>query len=645
MPNPFKHLAPRFPLHLNINPKFKRFLVSFFSILVIVVTITATLSFFLIYLPGINLYRQIQKTQTDSQQLQAAIQSKNIDQIKQQLDSLKDNLGQITKSYSKFSYLKVVPYAKDYYSDGSLLLDTGTIGIDTGQILLTAIEPYKDFLGLEGSATSSAQTTEDRITFLTQSVESILPHLDDIESKVEKINNNLSQIDPSRYPDQIKNFKIQSNILKAQELSNSAYTLVKDGKPILTKISWLLGKDDPRHYLLLFQNDAELRPTGGFWTAYGVLKVDNGKITPLVSEDIYHLDERFSSTIPAPRPLKAYHINVPYLNLRDMNLSPDFPTSVEQFLGHYQKLAPTPKIDVVVALDTQVLVDLVEVLGRIGVPGFGNFSSEPDKRCDGCPQIIYQLEWIAGRPRNYIEENRKGFLGPLMHSILSNAMGSEKEKIGPLAQATIKNINQKHVLFYFLDPDIQQAGNLANITGQIKTTDSSTDYFALIDANMASAKSNLFIRQQIRHEIVVNQGKVEHKIAVKYTNPTKASNCNLEKGDLCLNAPKYRDWFRFYVPTGSQLIEMKGSEVEPVVYEELGKQVFEGFYGDKYPLYAESSSKTSIQYTSSVLPSPNYQIFLQKQAGTKPIEYQLYVNGKLYDTFSWLSDKTIKLNL
>jgi len=90
---------------------------------------------------------------------------------------------------------------------------------------------------------------------------------------------------------------------------------------------------------------------------------------------------------------------------------------------------------------------------------------------------------------------------------------------------------------------------------------------------------------------------------------------------------------------------MTGTEVEPLVYEELGKQVFEGFYGNKYPLYAQSSLKTTVQYTSSVKPSSNYSLLLQKQPGTKPIEYELYVNGQLNQTFTWLSDKLIKLSL
>lgn len=90
---------------------------------------------------------------------------------------------------------------------------------------------------------------------------------------------------------------------------------------------------------------------------------------------------------------------------------------------------------------------------------------------------------------------------------------------------------------------------------------------------------------------------------------------------------------------------MTGSEVDPVIYQELGKQVFEGFYGNKYPLYAQGSLKTSVQYQSPVAPSNQYTIYLQKQPGTKAIPYELWVNGHKFDSFSWTADKIIKLAL
>ena len=70
--------------------------------------------------------------------------------------------------------------------------------------------------------------------------------------------------------------------------------------------------DSPRTYLILFQNDKELRPTGGFMTAYAIMKVDKVKFTPVLSSDIYTLDAAYKPSIPAPAPIINY-IKGPYI--------------------------------------------------------------------------------------------------------------------------------------------------------------------------------------------------------------------------------------------------------------------------------------------------------------------------------------------
>ncbi len=626
--------------------RFFRIAVSILSVLAIIVAVTGVLGFFFVYLPAKDFYQQVNSLQANVSDLKTAVANKDLKSTQVQIDNLQSKIGVIEKSYTKFKYASFLPYAKNYYRDGLNAISIAKEGLSTGTILIKAIEPYQDFLGLKSAVKTDAnQTTEDRIAFLTQSVESIIPHLDTINQNLNTIENNLNQIDANRYPENFKDIPLRSLINQAKQTVGEAHKLFSNGQPILKKISWLLGKDKARNYLLIFQNNGELRASGGFWTAYSTLTIKDGKISAGASNNIYDLDDKVNSKIPAPRIIKNYHINVPYFYVRDMNISPDYPTAAATFLEYYQKAYGTKtKFDAVIALDTELLVDLVEVFGTIDTP-LGKFNSKPDNRCNGCPMIIYELEYMAGRPRNYIDPTRKGFLGPLMHSMLSNAMGSGKEKLGALAQVGINSIYEKHLMFYFVDPEMQSAAVLANMAGSITQTDNSTDYLALNDSNFAGAKSNLFITQKIKHEITTKDNKVSHKVGVTYTNPFEASNCNLEKGDLCLNASQYRDLFRFYVPTGSTLQKMTGSEVTVEPYQELGKTVFEGFYGNKYPLYPKSSSKISIEYTSSVPLNHNYTLLLQKQPGTKSVDYEIWLNGKKVDAFNWVADKTIKLSL
>ena len=617
----------------------------FVWIILITFSIIFVLFFFFVFVPGKKILAQIDNIKKSVPLIQQAVSDKDLDKIKESLNTTTNQIASIEINYKKFAWLKILPIIGNYYKDGQQSLIIATQGIETGKILAQAIEPYKDFLGAKGSSTSNEKTTEDRIAFLTESVEGLIPYLDQIEAKIALIQTAIEQIDPSRYPEEYKGFQLKSSIIQAKDTIDESYKFIKDGKPVIGKISWLLGKDSPRKYLIIFQNEGELRPSGGFWTAYSTLTVKNGKVTPGTASNIYDLDDKINSRVPAPRLLKSYHINVPYLNLRDNNLSPDFPTDGQIFLDQYYKaMGKKDQFDAVIAIDTNLLVDMVKILGKLDTR-VGTFTAEPDKRCNGCPQIIYEMQWMSGRPRNYIEPNRKDFMNPLMSSLLANIMGSEKTKMPSIIEAALKNVNEKHVLFYFPDQEMQKIGDLANITGKIVDIDKNTDYVHLNDANFASAKSNIFITQKIKHDITIKNGIAEHKISVTYENPAPASNCNLEKGDLCLNAAQYRDLFRFYVPINSKLIKMTGSEVEPVLYEELNKQVFEGFYGNKYALNANSSIKTSVQYTSGAQIGSEYILLLQKQPGTKAVPYELTINGEKQETFDWVADKTIKFSL
>ena len=164
-----------------------------------------------------------------------------------------------------------------------------------------------------------------------QTLEAITPQLDEVSSHLTKSKEEIAQIDPNRYPSTIAGKPIRANIIKLQQTLDAGYIALTEAKPFISLLPKLLGQDSEKTYMILFQNDAELRPTGGFMTAYAYIKVNKGKITPLDSYDIYDLDARWNRKLPAPEPIKKYLPLVNNWNLRDMNLSPDFKTSMDIF--------------------------------------------------------------------------------------------------------------------------------------------------------------------------------------------------------------------------------------------------------------------------------------------------------------------------
>ena len=365
--------------------------------------------------------------------------------------------------------------------------------------------------------------------------------------------------------------------------------------------------------------------------------MNNGKLTVERSDDIYNLDASIPHP-PAPDEILTYHKGVNRFFIRDSNLSPDFVESMKLFNSLYKNSSQAVEYDGVIALDSKVLVDMLKIYGDTEAGGV-LFSAKEDERCD-CPQVLYTLFDIVDRPVNYIKEDRKGILGQLMFVLLQKALGFSPSKYwGTLSQTMYRNLEEKHILLNFIDKDLQGAAERINFAGRI--TQFQEDYLHVNNVNFAGAKSNLFVQESIETNTAKKSGKIMREVKVTFKNPYPHSDCNLERGGLCLNAT-LRNWIRVYVPEGSELVEFKGSERKVQTYEDLGKTVFEGFLTVQ-PL---GQSEVTITYTlPGNIDTNEYRIMIQKQPGQQTQKLTVNIlNKKIFDDIFDI-DKIYKANL
>ena len=205
----------------------------------------------------------------------------------------------------------------------------------------------------------------------------------------------------------------------------------------------------------------------------------------------------------------------------------------------------------------------------------------------------------------------------------------------------IADIAQKHVLFSVNNNDAQSGLAALNATGQILPFDG--DYLHINDTNFGGAKSNLFLSESVDQNYQVQgDGSIQKTVTIIYKNPYQPSDCNLEHGNLCLNAIQ-RDWLRLYVPQGSKIVSSSGSEVKMTTYNESGKTVFEGFLTVR-PL---GTATYTVTYTLpfKVAGGSPLPLMVQKQPGTDNNQYTVSVNGRQVQSFPLLTDQTLKLNV
>lgn len=562
----------------------------------------------------------------------AILSSQNIMALPEKIAQLKTGKEKIQASYHKLAFYGKIPLLKQYYFDGETLFKVADLGISSAEKGVNALVPYADILGFQGEGSFAGGTTQDRIVLILETLKEIQPTIDQIDQEMRTLANLLNEIDPNRYPQKLKGQEIRNKIIEIQKTSKIASQTFSDYKPVIASLGKMAGAEEPQKYLVLFQNDNELRPTGGFLTAYAIITIDKGVVNSEKSDDIYELDQKFTKRIAIPEVLGKYLTTEKYYHLRDMNISPDFKTSMEEFYANYSTVRGEPDdIDGIIAVDTHVLSELLKVIGPVEAPGYGVFSAENDIRCD-CPQVVYALSEIITKPTPYMREDRKGVLGPLMKSILAKTFDLDKARFPELFAVAMSSIESRHLQMYFMDETSQLAteqinagGRLYELKDNFKDWQMGTnmDFLAIVDANLGGAKSNLFTNYEVKQTINAPvDGRLEKTVEITYKNTHKADNCNLEAGKLCLNST-LNDWLRIYVPAGSELIDIQGISNEASVYEEENLTVIDGYFS----LEPMGLAKIKLSYTVPYTDTVNYNLKMWKQGGIDAVPLLIDVTG------------------
>ncbi|MEU1677452.1 DUF4012 domain-containing protein [Micromonospora zamorensis] len=136
----------------------------------------------------------------------------------------------------------------------------------------------------------------------------------------------------------------------------------------------LLGASGPRRYLLVSQNLAELRATGGMFGAYAIMEAENGKVKMGKQGSSASLGQ-FTPALKLPAETRALWTDLPGIYPADVNLSPHFPTAAALYREMFRRKTGTT-VDGVLAVDPVVLSYLLKATGPVLVPGGVPLASE-----------------------------------------------------------------------------------------------------------------------------------------------------------------------------------------------------------------------------------------------------------------------------
>lgn len=603
--------------------KNKKVLLSIGGVLVTLFLIVFVASYLFVFSPLQEVQKDVDALRRDGAQAKKAFQDRDLvlleetfKQTEKDLDTLKETRD------TRFSWAKNFPKIKDYYADTDYFINSGHYAIDAGREFVVLVTPFADAAGLKIEAgqaieeKSFAEAFSDWIALMPKVANEIDPFL----LKLSKVGDELGKVDASKYPEEFRGTAIRSTIVSAQSTLGQLNENAPDIKNALIYIPRVLAAGTPdKRYMIIMQNNAELRPTGGFWTFYATFRISNALLSSdFSSKDMYSIDlaldavdAYYDFSVGLPDPLRKY-LKVERWFARDANFSPDFPTSVTQFYKSYDlaaKISPVEikTVDGIFAMDTQVLKELLEVTGPATVNGV---TYTPDN-------VVLELEKIASLALRE-QQNRKKVLGDLMERMLVNVFESDKNLWSSLINKGINLADRKHIVAYLNDTEVQALVEKYNYGGRIVPVTGS-DYLFAVSANLGGDKTSMFITRDITSSLTKEGNDWVKQVDVKFSyGPAE--------GEYAVFATTYRDWFRLYVPKGSQLLGIEGSEDTTGSADELDKTYFYG-----YLTLSPGGSKTlSFKYKlpAGVVGEKDYQLYIQKQSGINTEVYNVLVNGK-----------------
>lgn len=422
--------------------------------------------------------------------------------------------GQLETIHQQFGLLVALPGVKKSFETGQHAVAAGNEVAHLGSLVQKLFDS-----SLSGDA-------RGYVTFMT-TYHDLAP---DIRSSLDTLSYHFQKIDvkklPSDYQQQFTDLQMTFSDL------NDVFTRLDKDFSVLYDVLGFSGEKD---FLLLFQNNQELRPTGGFIGSVARVKFKQGSVSQLTvpKGGSYDISGQVKEKYKAPKPLQIVN---PYFSFQDANWFPDFPTSARKILELYYD-AGNENVDGIIAFTPDVLLSLLDLTGPIDLQTSSGVTVDTDNFLRVTRESIEQeKELQSTEPKKIIAD--------MMPKLLEQALRLSPEKQFQFVSILDKSIQTKDLLMYAENAAVQNKIVAAGFSGALPQFETD-DYLGLITTNIAGGKTDRVINQHIFLSTTLTNNTVEDSIQI--IRQHQGLTADIFSGITNLA------YMRAYVPLGSVL--------------------------------------------------------------------------------------------
>lgn len=470
---------------------------------------------------------------------------------------------------------------------------------------------------------------KNKIADPRKELDNLLVELGQVEENLAFIETRISEAEKNKLLEKLMPKEMEGYKEKVSETRKE----ISFSRDLLSLSPDFLAFEGRKKYLLLLQNNMELRPTGGFIGSFAVITFEKGRLLDFIVEDVYSADGQLKGHVDPPPALEKYLGEAGWY-LRDSNFSPDFPTSAQQAEWFLEKEIGQ-NVDGTIGINLNFIKSLLLAAGPVQLPEY-NETISADNLFERA-EYHSEIDFFPGSTQ------KKSFL-----TVLTNFLFEKIKHLPPQSSLNLfgqwqKNLQSKDVMLFFHDNKLQKRIHLLGWGGEIKDIKFGTasqfqgsgliDYLMIVDANLGVNKANYFITRNISFTATItDKGEVINNLQIDYHNDSKSETWP---------GGTYKNYLRIIIPGDVDKIIVKEKNNNDSSYktmlkskidesQDFNKKIF-GFLTEIKP---QESKKIQVIYQrSKKFPMSgkitDYVFYLQKQSGTKEDNLQVKINYPL----------------
>ncbi|MBH41245.1 MAG: hypothetical protein CL685_00845 [Candidatus Magasanikbacteria bacterium] len=410
-------------------------------------------------------------------------------------------------------------------------------------------------------------------------------------------------------------YKKQAPLVEAvftQIPSYDAQESKKEEKISIIETAQLFGGfQGPKTYLVLFQNNTELRPGGGFIGTYAVVRVENGSVNVVTVEGSGRLDARAPASFQ-PKPPKQIqeYLGINTWFFRDSNWFPDFEKSAQKALEFYRLEGGVAAndIDMVIGVTPTVLERILAIIGPVTIDNIEFTASNVTE------VLEYEVEYDY-KKRNIPFEERKRIIQPFFTHIIRAVKRSVLFHLSDYLSLAQDMIQEKHILVYAPNNPERSVVAAYGADGLIQKTDG--DFLLWVDTNLAALKTDHAMERVLDYVIKKDSnGVFTSQVRMNYNHT----------GNFDWRTSRYRTFAKVYVPKGAiltsaEIVHNGNRKNIPLSSIDSGEFLDKTWFGLFISIEPQTQKTVSLSYKlpetiQEQIISGSYSLIIQKQLGT-----------------------------